>query len=169
MPASMWRWINFWLWLSHVYIGEWDGTVVKTRLTNEQLRNPTKMLQNASNIIAFLVETLSGQIAMSHPQFGHDEIYCYFQNVAVVARRESDILNSDYEVVAGSRSFHSISSVSAADPIQLLVRYLSCFCSHCIAQDWGACINKVHVQPWLLKKFLPKNPRIIRRHMIEHL
>lgn len=108
---------------------------MKTRLRNEQLRNPVRMLQNASNIVAFPVETLSSQIARSHPRFGRDEIYCYFHNVVVVACRESNILNSDSEVVTGSRSFHSISSVSAADPTQLLVRYLSCFCGPCIAQD----------------------------------
>jgi hypothetical protein len=44
-----------------VDLGEWDGAgvVVKTKLRNEQLRNPTRMLQNAGNVVEFLEETLS--------------------------------------------------------------------------------------------------------------
>jgi hypothetical protein len=102
---------------------------VKTKLRNEQLRNPARMLQNASNIVVFLVEMLSGWIAMSHPRFGHDEIFRYFHDVAVVACKESDIFNSDCEVVVGSRFFHSISSVSAADPTQLTSRKTCPLCS----------------------------------------
>ena len=154
-----------------LHVGEWDGAgaVVKTRLRNEQLRNPARMLQNAGNVVAFLEEELSGRIAMSHPRFGRDKIYRYFHHVAGVARQECDIQNSDCEPIPGSRSFHSISSVSAADPTQLVVRNFSCFCAPCIAQDWDSCINKTHVDAWLLRKLLPKNPRVIRRHIIEQL
>jgi hypothetical protein len=64
-----------------------------------------------------------------------------------VPRDETDVFNSDCEVLAGSRSFHLVSSISAADPTQLLVRYLSYLCAPCIGQDWDACMNQAHVQP----------------------
>ena len=147
-----------------MYIGEWDGAgaIVKTRLRNEQLRNLARMLQNASNVVAFLEETLSTGIAMSHPRFQRDEIYQYFHEVAAVPRDESDVLNSDCEVLVGSRSFHLVSTISAADLAQLLVRYLSYFCGPYIGQDSDACMNQAHVQLWLLKRLVSKNPRVIR-------
>jgi hypothetical protein len=30
-------------------------------------------------------------------------------------------------------------------------------------------MNRAHVEPWLLKKVVPKNPRVIKWQMIEHL
>jgi hypothetical protein len=100
-----------------VDLGEWDraGVVVKTKLRNEQLWNPARTLQNDGNVVEFLEETLSDRIVMSHPRFGRNRIYRFFHHVAGVARQESDILNSYCEPIPGSRSYHSISSVSAVD------------------------------------------------------
>jgi hypothetical protein len=43
--------------------------------------------------------------------------------------------------VKGSSKFHSMASVSLADPSKLMVRDLSCFCVPCVHQDWESCEN----------------------------
>lgn len=147
--------------------GEWDGAgaVVKTRLRNEQLQNPDRPLQNASDVVAFLNETLANRVIMSSERCGRDEISRYFHDIArdSVPRHEP----WDCDTVPGSRSLHSISSLSAADPTKLMVRHLSCYCSNCQVQNWESCENKSHVTPWTLAKLKPRNTRFVRRQILD--
>ena len=137
--------MNSFFFSLYVYVHRrvgWSRCSCKTGLRNKQLKNPVKMLQTASNVIAFLKEVLSTQIPMSHPRFRWDKIYWYFHEIAIVAREESEVLNFDGEVVADSRSFHLISFVSMVDPIQLLVKYLECLhepspCTTLVVEEVG--------------------------------
>jgi hypothetical protein len=129
--------------------GEWDGAgaVVKTKLRNEQLKNPERQLQNASNMVAFLEETLSVRVHQNTTRKGRGHISRYFHEVAkddlVITRTEP----WDCATVDRTRNLNSISSLTAADPTQLLVRDLSCLCGSCLLQNWEQCLNNGHVLP----------------------
>jgi hypothetical protein len=73
----------------------------------------------------------------------------------------------DCATVDGTHQLYSISSLSAADPTQLMVRDLSCLCKSCLLQNWEHCLNSSHVLPWRLVKLRPRNTKIVRRVMIE--
>jgi hypothetical protein len=112
-------------------IDEWDGTgaVVKTRLRNEQLKNPKRYSQDANDVAEFLNETLSMRVIMSSRRLGREEIRQYFHNVPKEYIPRDEPWNCD--TVQGSRSLHSISSILAIDPTMLMVRDLSCYCGNC--------------------------------------
>jgi hypothetical protein len=65
------------------YEGKWNkaGAIVKTKLQNEQLRNPTRSLQNAADVVPFLRETLSVRVTMSSAKIGRGSIHRYFHEV----------------------------------------------------------------------------------------
>jgi hypothetical protein len=65
-------------------------------------------------------------------------------------------------------SLHSIFSFSAADPTNLMVRQLSCFCPPCIDQDWDNCESKDHVKPWRCVKLKPSNTSYVQEQMVHH-
>jgi hypothetical protein len=152
-------------------VGEWDGagTVVKTKLRNKQLKNPKRQLQNASNVVAFLEEMLSVRVHQYTTRKGRRHISRYFHEVSkedlVIARTEP----WDCATVDGTRNLHSISSLTAADPTQLLVCDMSCLCQSCLLQNWEQCLNNGHVLLWRLVKLRPRNTRVVRRVMIERV
>jgi hypothetical protein len=55
--------------------------VVKTRLRNEQLKNPFRRLQDASDVTMFLNKTLSRRVIMSSRRSGREEIRRYLHNI----------------------------------------------------------------------------------------
>ena len=71
----------------------------------------------------------------------------------------------------GSGKFHSVASMSSADPLKLMVRDLSCFCVHqdwescentcfcidCDSSIWENCENTYHIQQWPLIKVKVKD------------
>jgi hypothetical protein len=140
---------------------------VKTKLRNEQLWNPERQLQNASNVVAFLEETLSVRVHRNTTRKRRGQISRYFHEVMkddlVVARMEP----WDCATIDDTRQLHSISLLSAADPTQLMVRDLSYICRSCLLQNWEHCLNSCHVLPWRLVKLRPRNTRVVRRVMIE--
>ena len=52
--------------------------------------------------------------------------------------------------VDGSRSMHSIRSISHFNNVMLECRDFSCFCSNCIGGLGTTCSNSAYVQPWKL-------------------
>jgi hypothetical protein len=57
--------------------------------------------------------------------------------------------------ISGSRSMHSVRSVSPFNNVLLEVRDFSCFCEHCVKRTVGICPNKDYVEPWKLETLEP--------------
>jgi hypothetical protein len=119
---------------------EWDGAgaVLKSKLRQEQIRNPWRRLQNAADVVDFLREALSTRVPSSYVTRNPDaprkpEIFREFWHVPVNAtiRRK----RWEAETIHGSSQFHSVCYVSSADPSKLMVRDLSCFCVPCTNND----------------------------------
>lgn len=97
-------------------------------------------------------------------RFRRDPISHFLHEIPVGSIPRTELWDCDQ--IPRCRSFHSICSVSAADPTQLMVRYLSCFCVPCINNEWDDCENEDHVSAWLLKKLKPHNTRLVRQYQI---
>lgn len=148
-------------------LGEWDGAgaVIKRKLRQEQLRNPRRRLQSAADVVSFLTETMTARQDQGSSR-----------NRAPISRKfwliqEDDVPRRkrwDCNPIPGSSRLHSVMSVSAADPTQLMVRDLSCYCASCIMTDWSECENKAHVLPWRLVKLKPRNTVDVRLHMSQY-
>jgi hypothetical protein len=128
--------INKTLRVLSLWLGEWDGAgaVIKTKLRNEQLRNPTLRLQNSGDVVAFLNEALSTRVPMLSRRASRGPIHRYFYNVPAAAVDRSNLCKCD--TIPYSRSLHSISSVPAVDPTKLMVHFFSCSCGSCRCQMW---------------------------------
>jgi hypothetical protein len=133
----------------------------------EQLRRPDRRLQNAEDVVRFLRETLSTRVHLSLRRQNRGAIARHFHEVPIYFVPRSEAWNCDS--IRGSRTLHSISSISAADSTKLMVRYLSCFCRACQMQAWDRCENPEHVTPWQLVKIKPQNTREVRNRMIQEL
>jgi hypothetical protein len=133
----------------------------------EQLRRPDRRLQDARDVVTFIRGTLSNRVDMSSRRRNREAIRRHFQEIPVESIARTEPWNCD--PIPGSRSFHSISSISAADSTKLMVRYFSCFCRACQLQAWDRCENPQHVTPWQLVKLKPHNTRLARNKMIQEL
>jgi hypothetical protein len=167
--------------------GEWDGAgaVLKSKLHQEQIRNPWRRLQNAADVVDFLHEALSTRVPSSYVTRNPDapkkpEIFREFWHVpmnATIRRKRWEA-----ETIHGSSQFHSVCSVSSADPSKLMVRDLSCFyvpctnndweacenacyCVECTSSNWASCENRRHIQPWRLVKVHVKDAEVVREQM----
>lgn len=169
--------------------GEWDGAgaVLKSKLCQEQIRNPGRRLQNVGDVVDFLRVALSSRVPSSYVSRNPNtprkpDIFREFWHVPVNATTRRKRWES--ETIPGSSQFHSVCSVSSADPSKLMVRDLSCFCVPCTNNDWEACENacyclecansnwascenRRHIQPWRLVKIHVKNPEVVREQMEE--
>jgi hypothetical protein len=100
---------------------------------------------------------------------GRGEIKRFIHNVLIQDLVRARAGPWDCATVDGTQKLHSISSLSAADPTQLMVCQLSCFCSSYISEKWEMCLNLEHVTPWRLVKLRPKNMRVVRHIIIDRL
>ena len=119
------------LYVLSLWLGKWDGVgaVIKIRLGNKKLQNSTLRLQNLGDVVTFLNEALFACVAMSSCQANRGPIHRHFYNVLVVALDRNNLWECD--TIPGSQSLHSISLVTATDPMKLMVRIFSCFCGSC--------------------------------------
>jgi hypothetical protein len=148
--------------------GEWNGigAIIKRALRTEQRLNPNMQLQNAKQCVEFLTETLPNRMANSYQK----------QKVGICRKfwhiEESKVVRSNpfgCATIPGSRNLHSIFSFSAANPIKLMVRQLSCYYPSCIDEDWENCQNIGHVQPWQCLKLRPSDTEYVREQVMENL
>lgn len=101
---------------------------------------------------------------MSSRRKNRGDISRYFHEVVKedIPRREQ----WHCDTIHGSRSFHSVASISAADPTKLMVRYLACFCQACQLHNWDNCEYTSHVDPWSVVQIRVQNTRLVRTQMI---
>ena len=147
--------------------GEWDGAgaVVKSALRQSQLHNTWRRMQNAHDVVSFLNETMAGAVDTNFEKTGIKEVMRYFWEILRDIMRERSY---HCKTVQGSQALHSIYSFSVADPTQLLVRKLSCFCTYCLHGNFINCVNTSHVENWNLVKLKPYDLREVADHMMHH-
>ena len=62
----------------------------------------------------------------------------------------------NYRTVKGSRSLHSVRSMSQSNNVLLETRALACFCDKCVDPQLGLfCVSTSHVPPWKLVTLQP--------------
>lgn len=148
--------------------GEWDGAgaVVKRALRQSQLHDTWRRMQNAHDVVCFLNETMAGSVDTNYEKTGIAEVNRFFWEIP----KDPALRHRTYdcETVQGSQALHSIYSFSIADPTQLFVRKLACFCAHCLDGDTNHCENTSHVDNWDLVKLKPFDLHHVRQHMLHH-
>lgn len=147
--------------------GEWDGAgaVVKRALRQSQLHNTWRRMQNAHDAVSFLNETMGGTVDTNFEKTGIKEVQRYFWEIPKDGTRERSY---HCETIQGSQALHSVYSFAVADPTQLFVRKLSCFCAYCLDGDFVNCVNKSHVENWDLVKLKPYDLREVADQMTDH-
>lgn len=147
--------------------GEWDGAgaVVKRALRQSQLHNTWRRMQNAHDAVSFLNETMAGAVDTNFEKTGIKEVKRYFWEIPKDIMRQRSY---HCETVQGSQALHSIYSFAIADPTQLFVRKLSCFCAYCLDGNSMHCVNTSHVENWDLVKLKPYDLQEVADHMTNH-
>ena len=64
----------------------------------------------------------------------------------------------DCRAIPGTRSVHSVSSVSPTNVTCLHIRELACFCPECMDDNPMLCARKAHVDLWVLNVLQPLTP-----------
>ena len=72
----------------------------------------------------------------------------------------------DCRAIPGTRSVHSVSSVSPTNVTYLHIRQLACFCPECMDDNPMLCAKKGHVRHWSLKVLQPLTPILVRPVLI---
>lgn len=146
--------------------GEWDGAgaVVKRALRQSQLHDTWRRMQNAHDAVSFLNDTMAGRVDTNFEKTGIKDVNRYFWEIPKDSMRQRTY---ECETVKGSQALHSVYSFAVADPTQLFVRKLSCFCAFCLDGDSLNCVNKSHVEDWELVKLKPYDLQVVRESMMD--
>lgn len=129
------------------------GAVLKQEIRKQQLNMDSPRMQNAADVVAFCKKKQTEEHA-AYPNVRREVIrFFHLVKTEEVDRRSS----WDCKRIPGSRSMHSISSVSHCDVTLLNMRELACFCPECMDDNHDFCENKIHVQPWTLVRLEPLN------------
>ena len=63
-----------------------------------------------------------------------------------VERTDQDRPHRHFQEIRGNRTLHSVRSTMERS--NLKVRYLSCYCEHCVLENYDACTNQHYVSNW---------------------
>lgn len=127
------------------------GACLKQCIRREQVRPDSVRLHSASDVATYL------QTAMSLPNAAYPnarrEVNRHFHLIGLTEVPRDKPLAC--QTISGSRSMHSIRSVTYLNNTLLECRDHSCFCPSCVWGDLGDCPNKLHAQPWRLEQLQP--------------
>ncbi|KAG0631145.1 hypothetical protein M758_1G230800 [Ceratodon purpureus] len=127
------------------------GACVKRALRKEQLKEDSVKLHNATDVVSFL------RVEMNLPHAAYpnakQHVVRHFHLIGLSEVPRDKPLAC--QTVPGSRSLHSIRSVSHTNNVLLECRDFCCFCSACGRGESGVCANAAHVRPWELVTLQP--------------
>jgi hypothetical protein len=127
------------------------GACLKQAIQKEQVRPDSRQLHCASDITAYL------QTAMNLPNAAYPLarwiVHRHFILIGLKEVPRDKPLAC--QTVLGSRSMHSIRSVSHTNNILLECRDHSCFCPCCVLGAPGTCPHRTHVEPWKMETLQP--------------
>jgi hypothetical protein len=126
---------------------------LKQSLRKEQLRPNSRSMQNASDVVSYLKEAMN----MPHAAYplARRPVDRHFWEIPLEGGVDrSNPMNC--RTVDGSRSMHSIRSVSHTNNVLLEARDYSCFCERCVFNVQEIpCPSTTHVSPWRLLTLEP--------------
>lgn len=127
------------------------GACVKQSLRREQVKEDSVKLQNAADVVSFL------RVDMNSPHAAYPnarrQVSRHFHLVGLTDVPRDKPLAC--KTVPGSRSMHSIRSVSHTNNVLLECRDFCCFCPACARHGSGVCLNAAHASPWDLVTLHP--------------
>ena len=127
------------------------GACVKQALRREQVKEDSVKLQNAADVVNFLRVDMNLPHAAYPSARQHVVRHFYLIGLNDVPRDKPLAC----QTVPGSRSMHSIRSVSHTNNVLLECRDFCCFCPACARGGSGGCTNKQHARPWELVMLQP--------------
>jgi hypothetical protein len=122
------------------------GACLKQSLRKEQVKPDAIKLHNAADVVAYLKDSMNMPNA-AYPKARR------LVNRHFIEIGQNEVLRTDpldCKTVPGSRSMHSIRSISRWNNTLLECRDFSCFCDHCLDGVPGVCPHKPHASPWKL-------------------
>jgi hypothetical protein len=133
--------------------GTWDGAGahLKNFLRSEQLKTNGQKLHNAADVVEFC----NTQMSMPHLAYKRAKLEVRRHFHLVKMEDVNRNIGWDCKTVPGSRSKHSIQSVSHVNKTLLRVRELSCFCDFCMDGGDGPCASSTHVSKYDLVTLEP--------------
>ena len=130
------------------------GACVKQALRKEQLKaQDGVILQNAHDVVMFLEKTMDRQ-HLAYEGARRDVNRNFWEIKLGDVNRDHGY---DCRTIVGSRSKHSVRSVSSTNNTLLEIREFSCFCIHCTDGVPGKCPQRNHVDNWNLITLEPCN------------
>ncbi|KAG0596207.1 hypothetical protein M758_UG232800 [Ceratodon purpureus] len=127
-----------------------DGAraMLKCAIRKEEMNFDSRTkLQNAADVVSFCICKEQEE----HRAYRNVKrtLICYFHLIEPGSVDRSRDL--DYRPVLGTRSLHSVSSVSPTNVTYLHIRQLACFCPNCTDDNSMLCARQEHVRHWALK------------------
>ena len=131
------------------------GAILKCAIRAEEMNFDSRTkLQTAADVVSFC----NRKEQEEHRAYGNARrrLIRYFHLVAVGAvDRTRDL---DCRAIPGTRSVHSVSSVSPTNVTYLHIRQLACFCVECMDDNPMLCLKQEHVKHWALQVLQPLTP-----------
>ena len=131
------------------------GAMLKCAIRSEEMNFESRTkLQTAADVVAFC-NRKEQEEHRAYPK-ARGSLIRYFHLIDVNAvDRTRDL---DCRSIPGTRSVHSVSSVSATNVTLLHIRQLSCFCPECMDDNPMFCTRQNHVRQWALTVLQPLTP-----------
>ena len=131
------------------------GAMLKCAIRSEEMNFESRTrLQKAADVVDFCNRKESEE----HRAYGKARrtVIRYFHLIgANDVDRTRDL---DCQPIPGTRSVHSVSSVSPINVTYLHIRELACFCPECMDDNPMLCGRQNHVKHWALKVLQPLTP-----------
>ena len=131
------------------------GAMLKCAIRSEEMNFESRTkLQSAADVVDFC----NRKEREEHRAYGkaRRNLIRYFHLIkADAVDRTRDL---DCRAIPGTRSVHSVSSVSPTNVTLLHIRQLACFCPECMDDNPQFCARQVHVRNWTLVVLQPLTP-----------
>ena len=131
------------------------GAMLKCAIRREEMNFDSRTkLESASDVVSFC----NRKEQEEHRAYGNARrsLIRYFHLIEPTAVDRSRDL--DCRAIPGTRSVHSVSSVSATNVTYLHMRQLACFCVECMDDNPMLCSRQAHVKHWALTVLQPLTP-----------
>lgn len=129
--------------------------MLKCAIRREEMNFDSRTkLQTAADVVNFC----NRKEQEEHRAYGRARrtVVRYFHLIEVGAvDRGRDL---DCQAIPGTRSVHSVSSVSPTNVTYLHIRQLACFCPECMDDNPMLCARQGHVKHWALIVLQPLTP-----------
>jgi hypothetical protein len=129
------------------------GACLKQMLRKEQLKVDGYKLQNARDVVSFL-DSIQSSAGDSSSVTMRKDVHRVYREIG---KTEVDKMKRVFncKTIPGSRSMHSVRSMSHSNPKLIECCDYSCFCIFCMFGEGTTCPNRSHVGNWNLVTIEP--------------